>query len=152
MKNYCSVLHHSLAVAFVVLLLSPVHSSFAEPTALTRTVHAPYFGAGDAFKNGEGAVFWFGRISRTSNYADVRVGYNDQELIVYVAIVDNKLWYDTAPTDGALTQWDATTLYVDTGASGTLGNTSHRFSAQLANANEAFRVAYTGTSGGAGGV
>jgi hypothetical protein len=147
LKNPRSVLHRSLITVFFALLLSPAYPSLATPNTVTRIVHAPYFGAGNAFKNGEGAVFWFGRISRTSNYADVRVGYNDQELIVYVAIVDNKLWYDEAPTEATLTQWDAATLYVDTSGSGALGSTSHRFSAQLANASEAFHAAYIGTNG-----
>jgi len=39
-----------------------------------RRVNAPYFDA--AMRYSEMAVFWFGRVAPTDNYADVRVGYN----------------------------------------------------------------------------
>jgi len=42
----------------------------------TRRVNAPRF-EGDV-PSSEMAVFWFGRVGPTDNYADVRVGYDDQ--------------------------------------------------------------------------
>ena len=49
------------------------------------------------------AVFWFGRVTPTENYADVRVGYTSQELVLNVATFDRRLWYDDAPSPGDLT-------------------------------------------------
>lgn len=82
----------------------------------TRRVNAPHF-AGDV-PLAEMAVFWFGQVGPTGNYADVRVGYNDQLLRVRVAAFDRRLWYDTNPGAADLTEWDAVTLYLDTNLDG----------------------------------
>jgi hypothetical protein len=58
------------------------------------------------------AVFWFGRISPVSNYADVRVGYNDAELYVHVSVFDRRLWYAPAPSPEQLSAWDTVTLHL----------------------------------------
>jgi len=52
-------------------------------------------------------------VTSTENYADVRVGYNDQELVVYLNIFDRRLWYDPDPSPDTLTAWDSVTLYLD---------------------------------------
>jgi hypothetical protein len=96
-----------------------------------RRVNAPYFGSG-VIRYPETAILWFGQVAQTSNYADVRVGYNNSELFVNVAVFDRRLWYD--PThSGDLTKWDAITLLLDT--NGNSGHqprlTSYRFIAQL---------------------
>lgn len=97
----------------------------------TYRVNAPYF-AGD-IRLSETAIFWFGRVTPTENAVDVRVGYNDDYLFVHVAVIDRRAWYDTSPTPETLTQWDSTTVYIDTGsARGAVPTeTSHRFDAQL---------------------
>lgn len=99
-----------------------------------RRANAPYFNVanvGDRFS--EMAIFWFGRITPTENYADVRVGYNNTELYVYTSSFDRRIWYDTSPSTNDLAQWDAVTLYLST--TGPNGSqpvaTSHRFDAQL---------------------
>jgi hypothetical protein len=79
------------------------------------------------------AIFWFGRVDNTSNYADVRTIYDDDELRVIVHIMDRQLWYDTSPNVDKLTEWDAVTLYLNLdGATGqTPGANAYQFVAQL---------------------
>jgi hypothetical protein len=61
------------------------------------------------------------------------VGYNDQELAVYLNVFDRRLWYDPDPSPDTLTAWDSVTLYLD--LNGNVGNTptanTFRFDAQL---------------------
>jgi hypothetical protein len=96
-----------------------------------REVNAPYFSDGLHFD--ETAVFWFGRVTPNENYADVRVGYIDRALWVHVNVIDRRLWYDTSPSPGTLTNWDSVTLYLDKrGDTGSAPTTeSYRFDAQL---------------------
>jgi outer membrane protein assembly factor BamB len=78
------------------------------------------------------AIFWFGYLSETSNYADVRVGYNQSGLTVYVAVFDRHLWYDESPAPETLTDWDAVTLLLDTNPNvANLSTSAYRFVAQL---------------------
>ena len=96
-----------------------------------RRVNAPYFDG--AVNYSEMAVFWFGRVTPTENYADVRVGYNRDKLVVNVAAFDRRLWYDTSPSATDLTAWDAVTVYLslDSGPGSTLGANAYRFVGQL---------------------
>ena len=107
-----------------LLQVSPLDSA-------ARRVNVPYFDPAGRYS--EMAVFWFGRVTPTDNYADVRVGYTSQELILNVATFDRRLWYDDAPSPGDLTAWDAVTLYLslDDGAGATLGSNAYRFVGQL---------------------
>jgi hypothetical protein len=73
-------------------------------------LHVPLLENGEEL--GQAAVFWFGDLAADTNYTDVRVGYTGQELIVYLAIFDRRLWYDVTPTKETLTEWDAATLLV----------------------------------------
>ena len=80
-------------------------------------VHAPYFG--DRVAWAEAGIFWFGRVDPPGapgqNYADVRVGYTDEELRVYVNVEDYYVWYDeTASPTSDLTRFDAAAIYLDT--------------------------------------
>ena len=97
----------------------------------TRRVNAPYFDA--AVRYSEMAVFWFGKITPTENYADVRVGYNSQQFVLNVAAFDRRLWYDTTPSPGDLSAWDAATLYLslDGGAGAALDSKAYRLVGQL---------------------
>ena len=76
-------------------------------------VNVPYFDGDVVFS--ETAIFWFGQVTQTDNYADVRVGYNSDHLYVRLAAFDRRLWYDTTPSPDDLTAWDAVTLYLDPG-------------------------------------
>ena len=100
-------------------------------TCSCRRVNAPYFDGEVRFT--ETAIFWFGQVNPTANYADVRVGYNDEELHLHLAAFDRWLWYDTTPSPDDLTAWDAATLYLD--LDGNVGSVpdanAYRFVAQL---------------------
>lgn len=105
------------------------------PRPIVRRVNVPYFSGEVDFD--ETAIFWFGQVTPSENYADVRLGYNDSELFVYVAIFDRHLWYVEALRPGAtyeeLTAWDAVTLYLNLGGNNgdTPGSDAYRFTAQL---------------------
>lgn len=137
-----------ISVVAIVLMSASLGSGRAAG-AIVRRVNAPYFATTDlSQKFGEMAIFWFGRVTPTENYADVRVAYNDTEVYVYVAIFDRQLWYDTAPSPADLENWDAVTLYLDRG--GNAGTTpsanTYRFVAQLNwwENRSAYQAAYRG--------
>ncbi len=112
---------------FMPLIIGP-------PAPPARRVNAPYFNVSDVdTKFSELAVFWFGKVERSSNYADVRVGYNNNELYIYVAIFDRRIWYDEAPTPATLTNWDAVSLYlnIDGAVGSAVAGRSYRFVAQM---------------------
>jgi hypothetical protein len=93
--------------------------------------NAPYFGADVQFA--ESAIFWFGHVTSSENYADVRLGYTDSSLWIHVNIMDRRLWYNDSPSAPTLTNWDSVTLYLDKrGNTGGVPSTdSYRFDAQL---------------------
>jgi len=107
------------------------HNSPAPVYPNAPNVNAPYFPGDVPFS--QAAVFWFGRVNRTENYTDVRVGYNDQELYLTTSSFDRRLWHDDTPSPSDLTLWDSVTVYVDTG--GNTGNaprtSSYQFTLQL---------------------
>ena len=108
-----------------------------------RRVHAPY-----DVSFSEAAIFWFGQVTPTENYADVRVRYDDTRLILHVAAIDRRLWYDQTPSPNDLTDWDAVTLYLDrAGNTGSAPDaTAYRFEAQLVwwESREPYQAAYQG--------
>lgn len=116
------------AVGLLVSFSQPMYKSpvLAQGASVPR-VNVPFFDGEIRFP--EMAVFWFGRVTPTENYADVRVGYNFEQLYIYVAIIDRLLWYDTTPTPPELPQWDAVTLYLS--LSDAFGPNTYRFVAQL---------------------
>jgi hypothetical protein len=59
------------------------------------------------------SVFWFGKVDPTSNYADVRLYYYNEDLVVVVNVIDRLVWYDTTPSRSDLPDWDAVSFYLD---------------------------------------
>jgi hypothetical protein len=47
---------------------------------------------------GEAAIFWFGRVTVSENYTDVRLRTTDDSLLVTLAIMDRRLWYNPNPS------------------------------------------------------
>ena len=94
-------------------------------------VNAPGFDGNISFTSS--AIFWFGNVTLSENYADVRVGYNNSELRVIILVFDRLTWYDGSPTPAELTDWDAATLLLD--KDGNLGSAldsnSYRFVGQM---------------------
>jgi hypothetical protein len=97
------------------------------------------------------AVFWLGRVTPSDNYADVRLGYNQQALFVDVAVIDRRLWNDSTPSASSLTEWDAATVYLHLGSPGGQypGASSYRLTAQ-AGAQGGDTTNYTRTERGTG--
>jgi hypothetical protein len=118
-----------------------------------RRVNAPYLAVPPpAPYSTQPAIFWFGQVDNTSNYADGRILYTDNELRVFVHIMDRRLWYDTAPTPATLTDWDAVTLYLNlNGAVGqSPGSDAYQFVAQLNHGQprDNYQAAYLGNGSG----
>jgi hypothetical protein len=112
-----------------------------------RRVNAPYSVSGKEY-----AIFWFGRVTPTENSVDIRVGYHNDHLRIWVSAFDRRLWYDTSPSPDDLTSWDAVTLYLDTDAN--MGDVpdanTYRFDAQLVwwEPRDDYQAAYRGNGGG----
>lgn len=108
------------------LYLPFVTRASAPPLPAGQVFHIPFStGSASGVRLPEMAVFWFGQVTPTSNSVDVRLGFNNQSLVVDVAIIDRQLWHDNSPDAGSLTDWDAVTLYLDTaGPSGTAPRTT----------------------------
>lgn len=115
----------------------------ANPQA--RQINAPDLGTGE-ISFSQLAIAWFGQISNNSNYVDVRVGYNSQQLTVNLQIFDHYLWFgsDAAHPEN----WDSATLYLNTSGNtdGVPGITSYRFTAQP-NPNDAHQNYQTEAQG-----
>lgn len=136
-------------------LYLPFISKQWSPNSAARRVNAPYLPSssvtGERFS--EMAIFWFGRVTPTENYADVRVGYNDSALYVYVAVIDRLLWQDTSPSAGDLTAWDAVTLLLSTSdqPGSRPGPNDYRFVAQFGACGSScsqYQTAYRGNGAG----
>jgi hypothetical protein len=119
-----------LAAALVIGVVAGSGAQATPLPALYR-VNAPYFGNDVHFA--ESGIFWFGRVTPSENYADVRMGYTDSSLWIHVNIIDRRLWYNDNPSASTLTNWDSVTLYLDKqgNTGGTLSTDSYRFDAQL---------------------
>lgn len=87
-------------------------------------INAPFF-SGEILP-AESAIFWFGAVTPTQNYADGRVGYNQEELFLQLTIFDRLLHFDSSPSADSLAEWDAATLYLQVDE-----NRVFRFTGQL---------------------
>lgn len=102
--------------------------------AITRKVNIPYFNTdpvGNHFD--QTAIFWYGQVTPSTNYTDVRLGYNNTELYAYMAVIDKRLW------NGG----DSLSFYLsaDTPSGGTFNNT-WRFDANLSVNQTEIKQAY----------
>lgn len=128
------------------VFLPVVMNEYCNPESLPR-IHVPRFGGSIPFE--QTAIAWFGKVSPSQNYTDIRVGFNNSELYVYTATFDRALWYDENPAPERLSQWDAVTLLLDTAGGSSLSSSSWRFVAQLYGEPSAQRrVVYRGSVGG----
>lgn len=115
-----------------------------------RTIHAPYLPSGHVSgeRFGEMAIFWIGRVTASENYADVRVGYNDQALFIHASVFDRLVWYDVKPDPAKLTNFDAVTVLLNTGdlKAGKLSAQQARFVSAMSwwEDHSQYQAAYTG--------
>lgn len=98
-------------------------------------VNAPYFTEADIIQSrfGEMAVFWFGQITTDRASTDVRIGWNNQELVVYTATYDRIISYNPHSDGSDLTQWDTAALAIQTSAGDAVspGADSYRFLSEV---------------------
>ncbi|WP_298818623.1 DNRLRE domain-containing protein [Chloroflexus sp.] len=128
--------------------LPAIFAPTAEPQYLVNVPYFPNTNLDDRFA--EMAIFWFGQLSRSTNYTDVRIAFNNSELYLYLASFDRQLWYDTTPSSADLTAWDAATLLIDTGTDQSLSASSYRFVAQFRgdpSPNAAYQLSQRGNGG-----
>jgi hypothetical protein len=124
--------------------------TWAQGPHVPRKVNVPHFSGG--VSNDQGAILWLGYVTETSNYADVRVGYNDDELHFTLHVIDRRLWYDASPTAADLANWDAVTLYLH--LDGNTGDVptpnSYRFVAQVNwwESRTGYQAVYRGNASG----
>jgi hypothetical protein len=105
-------------MAFTSMLTGPgvrIESTSARETSVsTRRANVPYAVVGSPNTPYPlRSIFWFGQVGRTSNYADVRIRYDDQILMIAVHVIDRLLWYEPSPSASELTNWDAVSIYLD---------------------------------------
>jgi hypothetical protein len=141
-----------LAVCCVVGAVVWLAAGSFPSAAPMRRINAPYFA--DTVRFPEAAVFWFGQVGSSQNYADARVAYSSQELWVNVQVYDQWLWEDDSAsrTPASLEQWDAVTLLVDTGSApgSQPAANSYRFVGELSwwRPRTDYQAAYRGTGAG----
>jgi hypothetical protein len=99
-----------------------------------RVINVPYFATTEP--DIQMGIFWFGAVTPTENYADVRVGYTPTELQLHINVFDRQVWYNTgsgADVLATLTQYDAITLYLNTagGSPRSPSSSAYRFEVQM---------------------
>ena len=133
-----------------------VYLPFVSIYKANRQVNVPYFTDFDitASRFKDMAIFWFGRVTPSENYTDVRIAYNQEALWVYLAVFDRRLWFDQTPAADDLANWDAASLYLDLSptTSSQPGPQSYHFLAQFTPFSEAaqranYQRAFRGNSG-----
>lgn len=155
--NAHSKLHTAIKLTTILLASILTMSTLGEPapteaqTTPTRRIHIPHFSGEVTWP--ETAIFWFGQVTPTENYADVRVGYTDDAVCLRLAVFDRRLWYDTTPSAADLSQWDGVSLYLNLdGDAGSLPDGGdYRFVAQFApswEGRDAYQAAYRGNGSG----
>lgn len=81
-------------------------------------VNIPYIPADDITRThlGEMAVFWMGALTPTRASTDVRIAYNDRELVIYTATFDRIISYNPASRGDDLPEWDTSAISIQTNA------------------------------------
>jgi hypothetical protein len=122
---------------------------FTAPSVLTAgaaRINAPYFADDAATHFSEAAIFWFGKLNSTDNYADLRVAYDNNKLWVYLAAFDRYLWYNPQSNPALLKNGDSATLQINLGGNtGTaIGAQSYQFDGAMSwfEARSTYQAAY----------
>jgi hypothetical protein len=139
-----------LTLIFLITAGTPanINPASVQTPAITRRVNVPYLGVSPEYVTSfTPAIFWFGSVDTSNNYADVRTYYYDDYLKFVVHIIDRSLWYDTSPTAAELPDWDSVSLYInlDQNSMSVPGPNAHRFEIELSND---FKAQYAGNNSG----
>jgi hypothetical protein len=99
-------------------------------------INLPYIQAADVPKTNliDMSIFWYGKVMPDTNYTDVRIGYSDEALWLYMEVFDRRLWYNNTQDGTALENWDAATLLLNTDEASqttSINSKSYRFVAQF---------------------
>jgi len=103
----------------------------ATSSSTTPLINVPFFTTAVPFN--QTAIFWFGDVTSTHNYTDVRIGSNSSELYIDLHVVDRYLWYDPKTQAPNLNYGDNASIYLNTisNSSTTLGKQSYKFQAAV---------------------
>lgn len=104
-------------------------------TTTTALVNMPYFPvneSADSYSD-QAAIFWLGQVNSNTSYGDIHLAYTNTEVTVYISVFDRLLWYNKTPSVSDMTQWDGTTLYLNTSgvSNNSLGRSAYRFDGQI---------------------
>lgn len=117
-----------------------------QPVIAKNAMHIPFFDTTDdvwAKRYSAMGIFWFGQVTTSDNYIDVRTGYNQTSLYINLAIMDRLLWYGDPPSPDTLLNWDSASLYLTVPATGGNPAQTMRFDAMLSwDGNAAARTNY----------
>ena len=109
-------------------------------------INAPYFSSAVPFN--QTAIFWFGAVSSSTTYTDVRLGYNSSELYIDLQIVDRYLWYDPNAKAPNFNNGDNASLYLSTNNATNTQLDVHSYQFQTAvngyKPSPSYQQAYTG--------
>jgi hypothetical protein len=119
---------------FLPLIINGITQPPVEPLDVPL-IHFPYKNvenfASDAFS--EMTVFWLGKVAINENYTDVRIGYNQSKLYVFLASFDRLLWYDASPAPDTIDEWDSVSLFIQpSGGNQLVADGAYKLDAALA--------------------
>lgn len=141
--------------AVSLLVLTPISAENSEQTRMvTRRVNAPFFNG--SVDDSRTAVFWFGEVTASDNYADVRIGYTNDELRIVTTVIDRLHYYNDDLANAAvnLENYDAVTVLLDIEQpdATNVPDTSYRFvgglNAYLFQDDQLWTAAYKGNGTG----
>ena len=122
-------------------------SAKAVVTSPSRRIDMPYFTTAVPFN--QTAIFWFGDVTPTDTYTDVRVGYNSSGLYIDLQVADQYLWYDTNTSAPNISLYDNASIYLNTtsSASSLAAQQSYKFQAGVNGYKKRsnYQQAYTGS-------
>ena len=128
---------------------SPWHSSTPSARAAEAqlpSINAPFFPNTVPFN--QTAIFWFGTISSSTTYTDVRLGYSNSELYIDLRIVDRYLWYDPNKNAPNLNNGDNASIYLSTSNATNTQLDAHAYQFQTAvngfKESSTYQQAFTG--------
>lgn len=121
------------------LFHSSKHYAKAATSSTTPLIHAPFFTSTVPFN--QTAIFWFGDVSSSDTYTDVRVGYSSKELYIDLQTVDRYLWYDTNTQAPNLDKGDNASVYLN------VANRTYKFQTAVNGykKRDNYQKAYTGS-------
>lgn len=80
----------------------------------SKRINIPYFPGWNVTFD-KMAIFWFGAVTPSQNYTDVRIAYTDHELVIHAVIFDRRIWYDPSQTPTNHTNYDSVSFFLHVG-------------------------------------